>query len=110
MGNGKIMMALDTEFRMTLLSGNSESVLFCRARSLRGRRLIAELSGPAHLNACVKIDREGSLVLGEVLACWREGTGVVAVIELQQALTGYAGLASEWEEVSQLQQADRRAA
>jgi hypothetical protein len=98
-------VALATEFRMTLLTeDNTDSIIFCRAQHMHGRRLVAKLSEPVPRTACVRIDCEDSLLLGEVLDCWHEGAAVVAVIELCQALTGLAELASLREDVWKIQE------
>jgi hypothetical protein len=85
---------------ITVFTENRKFVLFWRTRFARGRRLIGELSAPVPPNACVKIDCKDSLVLGEVLACWREGSTVFAAIEVHQILNGLAELMSMREEIS----------
>ena len=65
-----------------------------RVVQLVGRRLIAEVSEHLKPGACLRIDCEDALVLGEILGCWREKSATFAVVEtfaaveLLQALTG----------------------
>ena len=96
--NNPVTVTLDSEVEVTNLSEDSESVLFCRVRLLQGRRLIGELSAPAPPHACIRIDCEDAIILGEVVACWHESGVAVAAIDLQQALTGLGELASMREE------------
>ena len=91
-------VTLEREVRVTILSEDAEPVLSCRVRLLQGRRLIGELSAPAPPQACIRIDCEDAIILGEVVACWHESGVAVAVIDLQQALTGLGELASVREE------------
>jgi hypothetical protein len=90
---------LDTKVQIPVFTENRKVVLLWRARFSRGRRLVGELSGPVPPNVCVQIDCKDSLVLGVVLACWREGTIVFAAIEVHQVLNRLAELMSMREDL-----------
>lgn len=86
-------MTLESEYRMTVYTGASESTLTCMPTQRLGRRLLAVLSDTAPIGAVVRIDCGESLVFGEVWACWSNDGVVHAVLQLSELLTGHTELA-----------------
>jgi hypothetical protein len=91
-------LEIEEEFNFRVLDNNGGHLVLGRGAKLVGRRLIAEVSESVKLDTCVRIDCRDGLLLGETLACWREGTAIFAAVELLQALTGLEKLATLGEE------------
>ena len=70
--------------------GEDEFIVSCRRLRQVAGRLVVQLSVPVPPNACVKINRDDAFLLGLVLGCWRSGSSIFGVIELQQCLIGLA--------------------
>ena len=86
-------VALPKDFQITVL-GAHEVTIACTLQQLVGRRLIVRLSAVVPTSACIRIDCDDALLLGEVLGCWRQSSLIFAAVELQQAVTGFAKLRS----------------
>ena len=78
---------LGEEFLIRVL-GTEEFSVTCSLPKLAGRRLVGRLSAPVPVEACIEIDCDDALLLGEVLGIWREGSSIFGAIEIQQALVG----------------------
>jgi hypothetical protein len=87
-------LEIDEEFTFRVLDDAGGHPVFGRGAKLVGRRLIAEVSEYVKPDACVRIDCRDGLLLGETLACWRDGAAMFVAVELHQALTGLEKLAA----------------
>jgi hypothetical protein len=104
----RLSVGIEEELWLRVI-GVDEFGVSCKPKKLVGRRLIVRLSAPVSLDACVEIESDGALLLGEVLGCWREASSIFAAIELQQALTGLADLRSRFDYTSRSHSAVQKA-
>ena len=92
------VLEINEDFAFQVLDDDGGHAATGTVAKLAGRRLIAQVSEFMKAETCVRIDGDDSLVLGEVLGCWREGSTTFAAIELLQALNGLNELAHFREE------------
>ena|SRR5579872_2927264 len=86
--------AVKEDFRLKVL-GPDEFTVACRLQEhVDRRRLIVRLSDPVAPGACVRIDGDDAILLGEFLGSWRQGPAIFGIIQLHQGLGGLAGLRS----------------
>ncbi len=80
--------------------GTDEFTMACSLHErVSPHRIIVRLSDPLPPGACIRIDCDDALLLGDVLGGWRQGSSIFAVIELRQALAGLAELKSICDDV-----------
>jgi hypothetical protein len=75
-------------FMLKVLGETQQHQVACKAANVVGRRLIARVSEHLGQDTCIRIDRDGSFLWGEVLGCWYEGSAIFAAIELKHSLSG----------------------
>lgn len=73
--------------------GAKERTVDGKTVAIAGRRLIVQIAEPIPAGEAIGVDGSDSLLLGEVLGCWREGSATLAAIEFQHALTRLSELA-----------------
>lgn len=87
------VLEINEDFTFRVLDDDGGHAARGTVAKLVGRRLIARVSEFMRAETCVRIDGDDSLVLGEVMGCWREGAITFAAIELVHALNGLDELA-----------------
>lgn len=85
-------LELPERFEIRVL-GSTQDRVDATAIKLVNRRLMARVAKTIAAGEAIRIDSRDAIVLGEVLACWREGNAIVAAIDLQHALTRLSELA-----------------
>jgi hypothetical protein len=94
-GQARDTIEIDEVFTLKMLGDTNERCVACEVVKLAGRRLVVKVSGYISSDTGIRIDCDDSFLLGEVLACWREGPGseIFAAIELRQAMPRLTELA-----------------
>jgi len=82
---GLASVGLNDNFKMSVL-GADEVTMSCSLLEQIGRRLIIQVSVPLAADACFRIECGDAVLLGELRALWRDGSSMIAVIEVQQTL------------------------
>lgn len=86
-------MELPERFEIRVL-GSTPDRVDATAIKLVNRRLMARVAKTVTAGVPIRIDCRDAILLGEILACWREGNAILAAIDLQQALTRLSELAN----------------
>jgi hypothetical protein len=76
----------DEPVKVTLL-GEPETVISGRIVNLSGKGMRLMLESPAPLGAAIRVEIDGTILLGEVCYCYPEGATYAAGLQLEQALT-----------------------
>jgi hypothetical protein len=93
----EISLAIGTVLRLRVFGAHN--IITCIPLEVAGRRIVVQASEQVPDNACVKIECDDALMLGEAVASWQHGSNTYSVIILEQALVGLSrlrSLCSEW--------------
>ena len=93
-GQNARYLDVDSEYCPLTVLGPQTITLSCSFRQLVGCRAILSLSADIQQGNCVEITWNDALLFGEVIACWNDGSGAWAAVELEHALVGIEHLRS----------------